>query len=154
MQLSSSYSTQRLKEMTVPVGELSSPDSPSNYKGARTIGAGQAVVIFLEVLLNNGAPAPKELGHRFSFSVARKGKPNFETTLNGPTVPISAQSTLVVRAPLHGAAWVAFNAFGAKDHRRSLNAVDGKERIPQRFAIDWMRLGAHGRLFHGTGKTN
>ena len=149
-----SYSAERLQDMTVPVEELSSADSPSKYKGARMIGAGHAVVIFLEVNLNNGAPMPSELSHRFSFSVVRQGKPNFETTLNGPTVAVSAQSKLVVRAPVGGAAWIAFNAFGSKDHPRSFNAVDGKERICQRFAIDWMRLGRDGRLFRGAGKSN
>jgi murein DD-endopeptidase MepM/ murein hydrolase activator NlpD len=32
--------------------------------------------------------------------------------------------------------------------------VDGKVRIAQRFAIDWMRLGRDGRLFHGDAKSN
>src|SRR5262249_7723437 len=47
-----------------------------------------------------------------------------------------------------------FNALGAEDHRRAFNAIDGRERIPQRFAIDWMRLGPDGRLFQNDKKTN
>ena len=66
--------------------------------------------------------------------------PNFETTLNGPEVKVVQETVPVLQAPLTGSTWVAFNALGAEDHRRSLNAVDGRERIPQRFAIDWMRL--------------
>jgi hypothetical protein len=60
----------------------------------------------------------------------------------------------LLRAPLRGAAWIAFNSLGGDDHRRALNPVDGRERIAQRFAIDWMCLGPDGRLFHGDSKSN
>src|SRR5262249_17899379 len=50
--------------------------------------------------------------------------------------------------------WVAFNAYSNDNHRRSLNPVDGKERIAQRFAIDWMCLGPDGRLYHDDPKVN
>ena len=86
--------------------------------------------------------------------MARKSKPNFETTFFGPAVPVVQQPIPVLRPPLRGSAWVAFNALGAEDHRRSLNAIDGQERIPQRFAIDWMVLGPDGRLFHGDKDSN
>jgi len=60
----------------------------------------------------------------------------------------------VLAAPLRGSLWIAFNALSSADHRRSLNAVDGRERIPQRFAIDWMHLGPDRRLFHSDAKSN
>jgi murein DD-endopeptidase MepM/ murein hydrolase activator NlpD len=49
---------------------------------------------------------------------------------------------------------VAFNGLATSDHRRTLIPVDGKARIAQRFAIDWMRLGPDGRLFHGDSSAN
>jgi hypothetical protein len=60
----------------------------------------------------------------------------------------------VVRAPVRGSAWIAFNALYNDTHRRAFVPVDGKERIAQRFAIDWMCLGPDGRLFHGDSKSN
>lgn len=146
------YSGQALENMVVPVEKLSTSASPSEIKGSRLIGDGHAAIIFLDLPLNS--PAPKELHHRFSFSVARKNKPNFETTLDGPVVAVIATPPLLLHAPLRGSAWVAFNALGAEDHRRSLNAFDGKERIPQRFAIDWVRLGPDGRVFHDDKNVN
>jgi murein DD-endopeptidase len=56
--------------------------------------------------------------------------------------------------PLRGSGWVAFNALGAYDHRRAFNPFDGRIRIAERFAIDWMRLGPDGCLFHGHKKSN
>ena len=60
----------------------------------------------------------------------------------------------MLAAPLRGSLWIAFNALSSADHRRSLNAVDGRERLPQRFAIDWMHLGPDRRLFHSDAKSN
>ena len=147
------YRGQSLDKMVVPVEKLSLAESPTGT-GARTIGEGHAVVIFVDLALESGVRPPAELHHRFSFSVTRKTAPNFETTFDGPVVHVAQDSIPVLHPPVRGSTWVAFNALGAEDHRRSLNAVDGKERIPQRFAIDWMRLGPDGRLFHDDKSSN
>jgi hypothetical protein len=149
-----SYRGGALEKMVVPVEKLSSADSPTGATGTVTIGEGHAVVIFMDLRLHSGARPPAELHHRFSFSVARKSGGTSDWTLDGPVVPVVQEPAPVLRAPLRGSAWVAFNALGSEDHRRSLNAFDGKERIPQRFAIDWMRLGPDGRLFHDDAKSN
>lgn len=149
-----SYRGKTLEKMVIPVEELSSAESPSENTGTQTIGEGHAVLIFFDLTLEVGMRPPAELRHRFSFSVARKNKANYETTFDGPAVNVVQQLAPVLNAPLHGPGWVAFNALGAEDHRRSLNAVDGQERIPQRFAIDWMQLGPDGRLFHGDKNSN
>ena len=149
-----SYDGQVLRDMVVPVEELSSAGSPAEDKGGRTIGDGHAALIFFDLALDAAARVPHELRHKYFFSVARKNKPNYETAFQGPPVMVAGNPVPVLQAPLRGASWVAFNALGAKDHRRALNAVDGRERIPQRFAIDWGRLGADGRLFHGKGNSN
>ena len=149
------YRGQLLDKVLIPVEKLSLPDEPPSSGGsAQTMGEGHSVLIFLDLALDPGARPPAELRHRFAFSVARKDKPPFETTLDGPVVAVVQEPAPVLRAPLSGSGWIAFNALGSADHRRSLNAVDGKERIPQRFAIDWMRLGPDGRLFHGDTKSN
>jgi len=111
-------------------------------------------VIFFDVTLDSPARLPAALRHRLSFSVARKNGAAIDRTLDGPIVTVARDPAPVLFAPLRGSAWVAFNALGAADHRRSMNAVDGRERIPQRFAIDWMRLGPDGCLFHGDAKSN
>ena len=146
------FSRTDLENMVVPVERLSSAASPSGIKGNLSIGEGHAVIIFFDLAVDGAAP--KQLLHRFSFSVPRKGKTDFETTLTGPVVSVIESPTLGIRPPLSGPAWVAFNALGARDHRRSLNAFDGREYIPQRFAIDWMKLGPDGRLSHGTPDLN
>ncbi len=90
----------------------------------------------------------------FSLSVPRKRGGTIKDTVNGPAVAVVQESAPVLRAPLRGSARIAFNAFSNETHRRALVIVDGKGRIAQRFAIDWMCLGPDGRLFHGDPKSN
>jgi murein DD-endopeptidase len=148
-----SYRGEALDKVVIPVEKLSRAESPSGI-GTRVIGEGHTVVIFMDLTLEPGARPPAELHHRFAFSAARENRPTIEATLDGPVVAVVRQPTPLLRAPLRGSYWVALNVLGSEDHRRSMNAVDGKVRIAQRFAIDWMRLGPDGRLFHGDMKSN
>ena len=153
-----SYRGQALDKVMIPVEKLSSADEPpTSEASAQTIAEGHSVLIFVDIVLHSGAATPAKLRHQFSFSVARKNKAPYETTLVGPIVSVVQNPAPVLHAPLRGSRWIANNAFsnGASgDHRRALNAFDGRERIPQRFAIDWMRIDSNGKLFHGDTKVN
>jgi murein DD-endopeptidase len=150
-----SYRGPALDKIVIPVEKLSLPEEhPSSAINAHTIGDGHAVVIFVDLTLDPGAHPPSELRHRFSFSVRPKSGGTIERTVDGPVVAVVQEPAPMLTAPLRGSSWVAFNALSSVDHRRSMNAVDGRVRIPQRFAIDWMQLGPDRRLFHGDTKSN
>jgi len=149
-----SYRGQEIEKALIPIEKLSSAESPSLAAGTRVIGEGHAAMVFFDLTLEPGVSPPKELRHRFSFSVTRKNGEIIERTVDSIVVTVDEEAAPLLHAPLRGSGWVAFNALGAEDHRRSLNAVDGRERIPQRFAIDWMRIGPDGRLFHDDNKAN
>jgi murein DD-endopeptidase len=123
---------------------------------ARVIGEGHSAVIFFDLTLAPDVGPPAELHHRFSFSFEGNNGAAVERTVDAPVVAV-VQQPAVLRPPLRGASWVAFNAFSngsSPDHRRAFNAIDGRIHIAQRFAIDWMRLGSDGRLSHGDSKSN
>ncbi len=143
-----SYRSEALEKLLVAVG------STDTAAKVRAIGGGRTVVIFLDLKLDNGVRPPGELRHRLALSIMRKDGTTIEKTVKGPTVAVVQEPATVLHAPLHGSGWVAFNALSNSDHRRSMVPVDGKVRIAQRFAIDWMRLGPDGRLFHGDSKSN
>jgi len=149
-----SYRGQELEKAVIAVEELASADSPSGFAGTRTLGEGHAAMMFINLALEPGVHQPTGLHHRFSFAVTRKSGEIIQTTVDGAGVPVVQEPVAVLAAPLRGSRWIAFNALSSADHRRSLNAIDGRERIPQRFAIDWMQLGPDGRLFHGDKKSN
>jgi hypothetical protein len=98
-----------------------------------------------------------ELRHRLSLSIPRRKDGTggtIENTISGPVVAVVREPIPVLRAPLRGSTWVAFKSLGGDAHRRALNPVDGRERIAERFAIDWMSLSPDGRLFHGDPRGN
>jgi murein DD-endopeptidase len=147
-----------LEKMVVPAERVVVwADPPNGAPSAREIVEGHTAVIFFDVALEPNAHAPAKLRHRFSFSFEGNGGASAQRTVNTPAISVIQQPALVLQAPLRGASWIAFNAFsnGARnDHRRAFNAVDGRIYDAQRFAIDWVRLGPDGRLFHGDSKSN
>jgi hypothetical protein len=148
-----SYRGEALGKVLVPAENVLVSVEPTDRGEKRgQIGEGHGAVIFVDLLLDAGVRVPMELRHRFTFDI--KGNPALGRTINGPVVAVVRQPTPVLRAPLSGTAWIAFNALTSYDHRRALQAVDGRMRIAQRFAIDWMRLGPDRRLFHGDAKSD
>lgn len=146
-----------LSKIVIPVESLSSAGELPSEATEQTIAEGHSVLIFIDILLEAHATTPRTLKHEFSFSVPFKDKPPYQTTLRGPVVPVAPAAAAVLSAPLRGSGWIATSAFSngaSPDHRRAMNAFDGKERIPQRFAIDWVRIDTDGTLFHGDSKAN
>ena len=148
-----SYRGEALGKALVPAENLLTSIEPVDRGDKRgQIGEGHGAVIFVDLTLDAGARAPMELHHRFTLDI--RGNAALGRTIDGPVVAVLREPPLVLRSPLRGTAWIAFNAFGAYDHRRAIQPVDGRLQIAQRFAVDWMRLGADGRLFHGNPKSN
>jgi hypothetical protein len=147
-----SYRDESLEKLAVPAENLLTSVDSDHARKVRTIGEGHSLVIFLDVPLEADAQPPRELHHRFSFSI--RGNPNLDRTINGPSLAVLSDPPPVLHPPLRGSGWIAFNALSTHDHRRAFVPVDGKACIAQRFAIDWMRLGPDGRLFHDDSKSN
>ena len=61
------------------------------------------------------------------------------------------KSAIVVEPPLEGDGWVAVNGCcdAITSHRGAVMAINGQLRVPERFAIDWVKLDDSGRLFTG-----
>ena len=148
-----SYRGEALGKMLVPAENVLTSLEPTDRGDKRgQLGEGHGAVIFVDLALDPGARVPRELRHRFAFDI--KGNAALGRTINSPVVALVREPTPVLRAPLSGGTWIAFNSLGSYDHRRAFQAVDGRMRIAQRFAIDWMRLGPDGRLFHDDTKSN
>ena len=139
-----------LVHATLLLGANDSSGSPVIVAG------GRAAILFLDLSLAADERAPALLGHQFLLAIPahRDGSGGMiERSVRGPTVAVVNKPVLVLRPPLRGPGWVAFNALFS-DHRRSYSLVDGKETIAQRFAIDWMKLGPDGRFSSGADSLN
>jgi murein DD-endopeptidase len=111
---------------------------------------GQHGTVFVELLADAGAASlPTQLRHRlYATSPAPatgSGAAQKRWVLETQTVPFGP-APLRLSAPLKGPGWLAGNALSNEsDHRRSIIPVNGRAGIAQRYAIDWVRIGPHGR---------
>jgi murein DD-endopeptidase MepM/ murein hydrolase activator NlpD len=113
----------------------------------RVIEPGRGAVAFLWLTLETGARIPTALRHRITLLDGG--------TVEGGAVGVLASQSSPLGPPLHGADWVAAGGLSNRTpHRHALFQLDGKSRISQRFAIDWIKLGADGRPFVGSPADN
>jgi murein DD-endopeptidase len=65
-------------------------------------------------------------------------------------VPVRSDAPAVIGPPLRGGPWVGlYDPALVGGHRTALYTIDGRARIPGRFAIDWVRIDASGNRFRG-----
>jgi hypothetical protein len=131
---------------------LGRPGLPSDTPDKARIGGGLRAVLFLWLTIEADAALPRTLRHRLSFTTSGKAS---EATVDGARIAITVAGVPVIGPPLQGDGWLAANGPGdlSLEHRRALIVVDGKARIAQRFATDWMKFGSNG-LFTGDEKKN
>jgi biotin carboxyl carrier protein len=134
---------------------LSRPGAPAELTDRRVINGGLRAVMFLELSFDTIADVPQALRHRLYFRADDAGGERGDSVIEGGRVAILKSASLVIGPPLRGAGWLATNGpSNMSGHRRALIVLDGKARIPQRFATDWVKLGSDGKLFHDSPKEN
>lgn len=109
------------------------------------IASGERRVLYVELALAATA-LPKALRHRVHYRVADDGS---SAVVDGGDIAI-APPALVLGPPLRGGPWAAvFDPAWERGHRRVLYTVEGRAVIPGRFAIDFVKLDAEGRIAKG-----
>jgi hypothetical protein len=134
---------------------LNRPGAPADLADKRIIGGGLRAVMFLHLVFNRESDVPAGLRHRLVFKPGAAQPKEGEGIVEGGRVTVRQSKPLVITAPLRGAGWVAANGpSNTSGHRRTIIVLDGRARIPQRFATDWVKLGPDGRLFHDDPSKN
>jgi hypothetical protein len=101
-------------------------------------------VLYLE--WNAPARHPSELVHVLTYALPA----DVEASVRGGRTAVSHVEGEPLGPPLRGGPWIAVHHAGwPKGHRRVFTTVDGKQRIPGRFAIDWLRVDDAGELAQG-----
>ncbi len=121
---------------------------PGNGDRSRSIGPGMHAVLYLEIPVEADA-LPRTLEHRVSYHVTGEDpKPGAAT--RGASVRVDTARRATLAPPLRGGPWAAlYHPCWERGHRRVLYAIDGRARIPGRFAIDWMKMNPDGLLTRG-----
>ncbi|WP_280664646.1 MULTISPECIES: M23 family metallopeptidase [unclassified Kitasatospora] len=106
-------------------------------------------VIWLDLALDPAEAVPAELEHHLTGAVlAPSGPAAFEETV--ARTPLSRTAPLQLDSPVQPGSWYASESCcGNTHHRRGLAPINGGLYVPQRFAIDWFRVGDHNQTWEG-----
>ncbi|HEY8582841.1 MAG TPA: M23 family metallopeptidase [Capillimicrobium sp.] len=139
-----------------PIGARLSGESLSdllrvNNGEGPAIPSGGSALLFMDVRYPLSAPRPKRLTHRFTMSLAEPPQPLQRFAFDGVPTAVGQGAPIEVAPPLRGDRWVAANGCcnPINAHRGATLSIDGTVHVPERFAIDWVKLDPSDRLFTG-----
>lgn len=137
-----------------PVGDTPAgvpPVRPPPPPSATLLAPSGSAVVWLDVVVQRKAALPKALEHLVVSSIRRPGEESIRFPSLVGRVSLRPRKPLALGPPVGSGIWVA--AEGCCDdpthHRRGLLAVDGNWVVPQRFAIDWIKLDESHRAWVG-----
>ncbi len=111
-----------------------------------------SAVVWLDVRVRRRADLPSVLDHRVVSSTRPPpGEQSIRFSSRIGRLSLRAREPVELSPPARGGIWVADEGCCDKDthHRRGLLVANGNEVVPQRFAIDWMRLDRRHRAWVG-----
>jgi hypothetical protein len=117
-----------------------------------TIGAGRSAVVILDATLPRHARLPLALTHQITLRFATPpGFPTLARRYSLAPTDVRRDRPVVIGAPLRGPGWVAVNGCCnvLNAHRGGILPVNGRLVAAERFAIDFVKLDGHRRMFSG-----
>lgn len=116
------------------------PGLRRGVENPHVIGAGLRAVIYLWIEAADGSDVPASLSHRVELDVLRPSGA-VRTEVEGAASNVSREAPVVLNPPVRGGPWTAiYDPLMMGGHRTAIYTVDGRARIPARFAVDWIRL--------------
>jgi Peptidase family M23 len=136
-------------ELEASTSLMSTPTEP-----ATTVPASSIAVVWLDIALANRRAIPRRVRHRVTV-VTPAGLPVPRSiTSSGGDARVDRRPPVVLGPPLRGPRWIAVGSCCDGPHRRSLQPVNGRLQLGQRFAIDWNGADAQGRWVVGDPSLN
>jgi murein DD-endopeptidase len=106
-------------------------------------------IFYVWLALDNGVATPSMLRHKIELDFIRGSNPE-HAIVDAGTLVVRNEKPVVLNPPLRGGPWVAIYDPTLMDgHRTAIYAVNGRARIPARFAIDFVKLDDNAARAHG-----
>lgn len=133
-------------ELAARLGHPGVSEDPADK---RLISGGRRAVVYLWLPLDPAVAAPTKLRHTIEFDrIGPEGRDR--GVVEGAIVDVRPEQPIVLDPPLHGGPWVAvYDPQLVGGHRTSIYTIDGRARVPARYAIDWLKLDGNAKLARG-----
>ena len=113
----------------------------SQTSGRLTLPPSATGIVYLEITSKKIKPG-RRLNHRLKIETGQ-GK---IAVVTGGKIELPGKSAVTLGPPLRDGFWAAiYNPAWERGHRRVFYTVEGKDRLPGRFAVDFIRLDDQGR---------
>src|SRR5439155_21642836 len=103
--------------------------------------------------LDDSVHVPRRLLHRFSFApnpavrIARtRADTDAALVITCGEVAIDARPVIALAPPLGGGLWRASGGAGSRTYHIGVGVVDGRARLPERFAVDFQKVDSAGSI--------
>ncbi len=146
--------TLRNKDVTGQFRLLSRTTTMDADNFATELPPGQSAIMYFDVTYAGDTPAPSAIAHRVVVDAVQSDGTSQEFTLMSAPLRIACTKAMVLRPPLRGSGWVDGNGCCKEigPHRFVMNSVNGSLRPTEAYAIDWVKMDAEGKMFHGDPK--
>jgi murein DD-endopeptidase MepM/ murein hydrolase activator NlpD len=138
-------------QITEVTGTILPPTPTSTVEPSQTV---QTVV---DAVVPREGRVPARVTNRVSYTYpadALFGHLIGSREVDGPVLQVPRRKPIVVKPPLRGSGWIAFNACcEPSSHRSFVLAANGRLVTPEVFAIDWIQE-QDGRVAEGDGSQN
>jgi hypothetical protein len=128
---------------------LASPTEPATTVPASGIG-----VVWFDIALRSRRQVPRLIAHTLTVAVPPGLPVPTKITDTGGFGQVDRRAPVVLGPPLRGPGWVAVGSCCDGPHRRSIQPVNGRLYLGQRFAIDWNGVDAQDRFVVGDPDVN
>jgi len=104
-------------------------------------------IIYLEYIIENKSATSLE--HRLEFDLTRSNQTISQRFIS-PSKLVTRKAPVVLGAPLRSGPWAAvYEPSWERGHRRVIYSISEKQRIPGRFAIDFIKMNGQGLYASG-----
>ncbi len=115
---------------------------------------GEAAVLYIFLDYSSfSTENPILLEHKLQIKAADASLESFNVSF--PAIKISELPVVQLSPPLKGKNWFTPNGPANNSiHRRVIIPLDGTPRVPERFAVDWVKIGENGFTYQGDPSKN
>jgi hypothetical protein len=119
-------------------------------ESAGTLAKSTRALLFLNVALAPGVKVPSELSHRVALRVSAAPAGHQQLSESGGAIPVDTRPVASIGPPLRGERYIsADSCCDAVRHTRAALPINGREWVAQRYAVDWEKTDATGRIYAG-----